>query len=179
MALEDLLAAAQLKNFPAGSVPEATHTAMGDPIFGAFSIPEGSLEAKAFHEAYIKSLEAGRPLSIVEAHTDISPVIVDLDMRQTSPERIYTEQHVSNFVDALLSATKHFVDQQCMEVVVLEKPTPRPAKNAKGKPLLLNGAPLYKDGIHVVMPNVVTHPEIQLAIREHFTKATENTLRKQ
>eukprot|EP00798_Chlamydomonas_sp_ICE-L_P003656 gene3656-biopygen21395 len=126
---------------------------MGDPVFGCD-------QAQAFREAYVHALrDAGRPLSIVEAHTDTSPVIIDLDMRQTTPERIYTQKHIEKFMDALLSATKYFIDQQHMDVVILEKPNPRLDKKHVG---------MYKGGLHVVMPNVITHPEIQLAIREHF-----------
>eukprot|EP00798_Chlamydomonas_sp_ICE-L_P008374 gene8374-biopygen4867 len=140
---------------------------MGEPMFGSFAIPDGGPQAQAFREAYVHALrDAGRPLSIVEAHTDTSPVIVDLDMRQAAPERVYTQQHIEKFMDALLSATKYFVDQQHMDVVILEKPNPRRDKKHVG---------MYKDGLHVVMPNVITHPEIQLAIRDHFVNdATEN-----
>eukprot|EP00798_Chlamydomonas_sp_ICE-L_P003041 gene3041-biopygen20784 len=133
---------------------------MGDPMFGSFAIPDGGPQAQAFREAYVHALrDEGRPMSIVEAHTDTSPVIVDLDMRQTTPERIYTQKHIENFMDALVAATKYFVDQQHMDVVILEKPNPRLDKKHLG---------VYKDGLHVFMPNVITHPEIQLAIREHF-----------
>eukprot|EP00798_Chlamydomonas_sp_ICE-L_P012655 gene12655-biopygen10580 len=140
---------------------------MGDPMFGSFAIPDGGPQAQAFREAYVHALrDAGRPLSIVEAHTDTSPVIVDLDMRQAAPERMYTQQHIEKFMDALLSATKYFVDLQHMDVVILEKPNPRRDKKHVG---------MYKDGLHVVMPNVITHPEIQLAIRDHFVNdATEH-----
>eukprot|EP00798_Chlamydomonas_sp_ICE-L_P015404 gene15404-biopygen24450 len=139
---------------------EATHGAMGDPMFGSFAIPDGGPQAQAFREAYVHALrDEGQPMSIVEAHTDTSPVIVDLDMRQTTPERIYTQKHIENFMDALVAATKYFVDQQHMDVVILEKPNPRLDKKHLG---------VYKDGLHVFMPNVITHPKIQLAIREHF-----------
>eukprot|EP00798_Chlamydomonas_sp_ICE-L_P023825 gene23825-biopygen18327 len=133
---------------------------MGDPMFGSFAIPDGGPHAQAFREAYVHALrDEGRPMSIVEAHTDTSPVIVDLDMRQTTPERSYTQKHIENFMDALVAATKYFVDQQHMDIVILEKPNPRLDKKHLG---------VYKDGLHVFMPNVITHPEIQLAIREHF-----------
>eukprot|EP00798_Chlamydomonas_sp_ICE-L_P028140 gene28140-biopygen32096 len=156
--LDVLLAAAHVKNFPAPT--EATHGAMGDPMFGSFAIPDGGPQAQAFREAYVHALrDEVRPMSIVEAHTDTSPVIFDLDMRQTTPERIYTQKHIENFMDALVAATKYFVDQQHMDVVILEKPNPRLDKKHLG---------VYKDGLHVFMPNVITHPEIQLAIREHF-----------
>eukprot|EP00798_Chlamydomonas_sp_ICE-L_P000734 gene734-biopygen480 len=156
--LDALLVAAHVKNFPAPT--EATHGAMGDPMFGSFAIPDGGPQAQAFSEAYVHALrDEGRPMSIVEAHTDTSPVIIDLDMRQTTPERIYTQKHIENFMDALVAATKYFVDQQHMDVVILEKPNPRLDKKHLG---------VYKDGLHVFMPNVITHPEIQLAIREHF-----------
>jgi hypothetical protein len=35
----------------------------------------------------------------------------------------------------------------------------------------------FKDGLHVVMPNVITHPEIQLAIRDHFVDDVSDTSR--
>jgi len=170
--LDALLAAAHVNNFPAPT--EATHGAMGDPMFGSFAIPDCGPQAQAFREAYVHALrDEGRPLSIVETHTDTSPVIVDLDMRQNTPERIYTQKHIEKFMDALVSATKYFVDQQHMDVVILEKPNPRLDKKHLG---------VYKDGLHVVMPNVITHPEIQLAIREHFVndvtehRTYENTI---
>eukprot|EP00798_Chlamydomonas_sp_ICE-L_P002526 gene2526-biopygen3549 len=134
---------------------------MGDPMFGSFAIPDGGHEAQEFRKAYVNAIRDGRNLSIVEAHTDTSPIIVDLDMRQTTPERIYTQKHIEKFMDALVSSTKVFVDQQHMDVVILEKPNPRLDKKH-------DIGIMYKDGLHVVMPNVITHPEIQLAIREHF-----------
>ena len=88
--LDVILAAAHVKNFPAPT--EATHGAMGDPMFGSFAIPDGGPQAQAFREAYVHALrDEGRPMSIVEAHTDTSPVIVDLDWSKWIPERYMTK----------------------------------------------------------------------------------------
>jgi phage/plasmid-associated DNA primase len=52
--LDVILAAAHVKNFPAPT--EATHGAMGDPMFGSFAIPDGGPQAQAFREAYVHAL---------------------------------------------------------------------------------------------------------------------------
>jgi len=141
----------------------ATHTSMGGaPFAGSFCIPaeaDARGAADAFTSAYVDAVERGLPVAMVERHTTTGPVIIDLDFRLTTPQRAYTRAGIDAFLDALVSTTRNFVSQSQIEVVVLEKPSPRPAAA---------GTLGFKDGIHVVLPNVVTHPEVQLAIRDSF-----------
>jgi hypothetical protein len=45
---------------------------------------------------------------------------------------------------------------ECFECFVLEKPTPRPNKSNTS----------FKDGFHLVIPGIVTRPELQRALRD-------------
>jgi hypothetical protein len=87
-------------------------------------------------------------------------VLVDIDLRQTGQERLYTRGDVDALVSALFAELALLVDLEQVQdtrCFVLEKPAPRLAK----------GGCSYKDGFHLQMPGVVTEPEpeLQLALR--------------
>jgi hypothetical protein len=109
-----------------------------------------------FMSAYIDALNAGMFLSIVEQHRYIGPAIVDIDLRQSVPGRIYNDANVRVFVDAFFKKIgKYVVVPENTQCFVLEKEKPRASTHG-----------MWKDGVHLVFPDVVTHPCIQHAVRK-------------
>jgi P4 family phage/plasmid primase-like protien len=157
-----------------------THTSLGKPA-GSFYIPVDALNT--FYAVYIEALESGRQeLHLTEKHRHIAPLLVDLDFRfeaataadadeaSTSegaaapplPKRRYTQAQVEAFIELYMRAVCEWVDVPSsvseIEVFLLEKPSPSMA--------IQGGASLEKDGIHIMVPSVVTKPSLQYCIRD-------------
>jgi len=138
----------------------ATHTEMPDAHgnrAGKYYVT--SAEGDAFFDAYVEALESGcNDLRVVEQHRFLSPVLVDLDFRQDDSARHYSiDDHVIPFAVALCDEVASCISgarESIGNVFVLEKPAPRLAKGQ-----------VWKDGVHVVIPGVVTRPELQHAVR--------------
>jgi len=132
-----------------------THTSLGNPQ-GCFYIPTDEYEE--FITEYVSSIEAGSTPSLTEKHKTISPVLIDLDFRQETKTRLYTLENIQEFLNVLISVTQQYVDQNYIKCVVMEKLQPRES----------NVAGVYKDGVHIVLTNVITVPNIQHKIREEI-----------
>jgi hypothetical protein len=127
---------------------------MGEPTSGSFSLPAGSEIEREFQQAYGACVDAGAAVHLTERHTALGPVVIDVDLRHAGSERVYTREHVKGFLDALVSVLVDYVSVPTVEVVLLEKAGPRLCDKPGGG---------YKDGWHIVLPNVVTHAAVQHA----------------
>jgi len=139
---------------PPGSPIEPTHTSMTG---GKYYVP--GVESDSFVDAYAACKQEGTCApSIVEQHRHVGPVVVDIDLRQHGAVRMYGRDTVGAFVSSLYAELGKLVElpEEDAECYVLEKPAPRPGKN---------GA-FFKDGLHLVLPGVVTRPELQFALRD-------------
>lgn len=123
---------------------------------GSYDIPESKMHV--FYELYQHCFDSKQWPALTEKHTTLSPILIDLDFRQKSPERIYNEETLYRFFNVLLHCIIEHIDisEKTIEFYLLEKPDPRPSKT--------DG--IYKDGIHLIFPNVITTPAIQHAIRK-------------
>ncbi len=163
-----LRAALNKARAPAGApASSVTHTSMGEPTAGSFCMPEGSEAERAFLAAYAACVDAGAAVHVVERHSALGPCVVDIDLRHHGAARIYTRDHVLRFMDAFLTVLLNYVQAPSIDVVLLEKPAPRPDGGGAGAGAGA-GEPVYKDGWHIVLPNVVTHPAVQKALRAEF-----------
>lgn len=115
-----------------------------------------------FYDIYSKSLEEGSKPSITEKHKPISPILIDLDFRHVNADRIYDKAFVYDFLNVLLTVIRDYVDQDEMSVYVLEKPSPRRCKEN------------YKDGLHIIIPDVITQASIQYKIRDDILAYHKN-----
>lgn len=141
-----------------------THTSLAG---GKYYIPGSAVDA--LYDAYAAALQAGEPLALAECHRHVGPVIIDLDLRAHAlayaatapandgggvPQKLYEPRQVARFVNALFSALEDLaLLPDGTEAYVLEKPA-----RIKGNDV--------KDGIHVVLPNVVSRPELQSLLRD-------------
>jgi hypothetical protein len=103
---------------------------------------------------------------LVERHRHIGPVIIDIDLRQRVPDRQYTSADIERLVTCLMLQLRRLVtidDPAALTCYVLEKPKPRPDKKPN----------LWKDGIHLHFPGIVTRPQLQLALRTAVLPAVD------
>lgn len=146
-----------LKQYKVEKGSEFTHTSLGEPK-GSYYI-SGDIQEN-FNALYATALENGENLYLTEKHRDISPVLIDLDFRQNTADRLYTDDMIVKFLNALKSQIIEYTDCQEMTFYVLEK-------GIEARPSKSGG---YKDGLHIVVPDVVTKPDIQFIIRDNIIK---------
>lgn len=124
-----------------------------------------------------------KPYNLLEKHKDIGPVLIDLDFRYDVPEdaippegktvkekkarneaikklcyRRYTSEMIDEFVHAYACIIDKYYDISQLESLtfyIMEKPAP--TFDSKQKKV--------KDGIHIVISDLITTPEIQKALR--------------
>jgi len=88
-----------------------THTAMGDPIKGAFTIPDKDIPT--FNQLYENLLKHRIPMSIIEQHREhVAPLLIDLDFRQNVPERLYTKELIIEFVKKLDAIVNQYIAEE-------------------------------------------------------------------
>jgi hypothetical protein len=138
-----------------------THTSMGEP-FGAFYIPPDDLPL--FYELYTRHFIAKDPLYLTEKHLvtndnkTVGPILIDFDFRQKVAHRVYKYQTIEDCVRRLEKIIRPLVNMEFIKCYVLEKPAPKPDKTQG----------VWKDGVHLIFPDVVTCPELQYVIRRQF-----------
>ena len=142
-----------------------THTSITDPA-GSFYIPTDKVDE--FFEVYVAAMSAGCDLHMTEKHKDLSPVLIDLDFRFGCDvaERRYTTEMVEEVIRAYLRELAPFVATEEAEVFLMEKPEPVREESKQR----------VKDGVHVVVTNVVTRPSIQMIARRRSLQAIEKVL---
>lgn len=133
---------------------EHTHTSLWSPL-GSFYIQSEDLEN--FYVNYTNALNNGYSLHITEKHRDISPFLIDLDFRfdkESGLNRKYTEDHLDKIVQIYVDIIQEWIQlEDDYEIYILEKPHPVRSKDC------------IKDGIHIVIPDIVTPPTVQYAVR--------------
>jgi P4 family phage/plasmid primase-like protien len=145
---------------------EHTHTSIFKPS-GSFYIPADELEM--FYQMYQNALLGGEDLFMTEKHRDMSPFLIDLDFRferyGNELERKYTHKDVEAVIQVYLKKSMEYLQltQPC-HVYLLEKPYPTFDKG------------LVKDGIHIIIPDIVTRPSVQHLIRKDILPEVKSAL---
>jgi hypothetical protein len=139
-----------------------SHTGLGVHS-GSYLIRGRSVDT--FMNRYSECLKDGVRLHLTERHKAMSPILIDLDFRQDTSIRLYNETLIKEFLNVLLSVTKRYINQDHMVVFVLEKPNPR---SCKGE---------FKDGLHIMIEDVVTIPSIQHQIRKDILNEFPSSVR--
>ena len=133
-----------------------THTSLGLPC-GSYNIPDS--EVPAFMATYKRAHAMGVPLHMSESHLPHGPVVIDLDFRQASASRCYDQAWMLDFARRLAATIAVFVDQATFSIYVLQKEAPRPHKK---------DPTVFKDGLHLIAPDIITVPAVQRAVRARF-----------
>jgi P4 family phage/plasmid primase-like protien len=145
-----------------------THTSMAGEHKGTYLVPPHA--TGTLYELYVKALADGVPVHINEKHPDVIPLLIDLDFRMTTVTRGYTAEHVQRIVEAYMRQAERLVECQGAEIFVMEKPCPREETKK-------DGTVIIKDGLHIVVPGVVTTEALQLLLRARVLPLLEPILR--
>jgi P4 family phage/plasmid primase-like protien len=142
-----------------------THTSLTG---GKYNIPLE--ESKQFHNLMAKTCFADQmAVSIVERHGESGPVVVDLDIEYTTDTnaphtRVYYGDSIETFLRLLVSAIMQYVDvpddRKTRLIYVFEKSSPTL------KAVTDDGCANWKDGLHIMLPNIITSPDVQKLIRK-------------
>ena len=146
------------------TIPENkfTHTSLGQPpdsYPGSYCINDEDLSL--FYNLYNKDTFLENKLChLTEKHKDVSPILIDLDFKHsnTLTKRQYTEDFIIKFLEIYVKEMNKYISVSDERVVafVLEKNKP----NFQG-----GGKSMFKDGIHIIFPYIITEPKIQYLIR--------------
>jgi P4 family phage/plasmid primase-like protien len=137
-----------------------THTSIANPAGSFYVCPK---DLPVFLELYQKAVSEGETnLHLTEKHSDVGPILIDLDFRfaaehgdDEKPKRRYTAENITNVFRIYADTIANYIDEiDHFDVYVMEKPAPVLAKE------------LEKDGIHLVIPDIVTAPTFQYMLRE-------------
>jgi P4 family phage/plasmid primase-like protien len=158
--LETKSASAKLKEFlekhRASNGTPATHTSL---IGGAYAIPDEDMDGfwDVYCDAYSKSVV---DLFLTEKPKALSGLRIDIDFRlRNEHERAHDEQRIIKFVSTIMGFLNDYIHLNETEYVfVMEKP-PR-----KDKP----EHDYFKDGLHIVMPQVYCCYNILYMLRDYM-----------
>ncbi len=134
-----------------------THTSLGDPV-GSFYIPIEKEEQ--FYKLYSMAVKSGESLFLTEKHKDLSPILLDFDFRYEivdKLERKYTENHLNKIVQIYVNILNDYFDTENLKIYIFEKDSPCVFKETEK---------IAKDGIHIMIPDIVTKPSVQYILRK-------------
>ena len=138
-----------------------SHTSMFNPK-GAFFIKNDELDF--FYQLYQKAIFDGIELHITERHEEISPIIIDLDLKYELEtfERKHNETHIKKIIDLyiteIISIFNINIGDKRLSSFVFERDE---IYKTKG---------ITKDGIHIMFPYIISYPVAQYHIRDNILK---------
>lgn len=143
-----------LKTFKTAKSSDFTHTSLGPP-YGSYYIQAEDYET--FLDNYIESLENGENHHLTEKHRMISPILIDFDFRYNNKKkRQYTSNHLYKLINIYINILNDYIHLEKYKIYILEKENPFFDKEKN----------ITKDGIHIIIPNVITKTNFQLFIRK-------------
>ena len=135
-----------------------THTSMAG---GKYYIPEDKLDV--FYDLYVESILNGDKQYLVEKPRDIGPLRIDFDFVYDGVVKTHqhTQEQVVAFAEAYIKAVGQYVQLPAnVDMHIMEKR--KPTYEAKGN--------RTKSGIHIVVPNVLTHKLVEQSVRRTLVK---------
>jgi P4 family phage/plasmid primase-like protien len=134
---------------------EFSHTSIVKPS-GAYYIP--AEEEDNFFRLYKQAILFKDDLHMTEKHRDISPILIDLDFRfelnDDNIKRKFTDEHITHIIKSYVNTLRDLVEFDSIDIYVMLKPYPVIDKG------------MVKDGLHIVIPNLVTKPVVQYMARK-------------
>ena len=137
---------------------EFTHTMIPNhPVHygGSYTISDNNYNR--FLDLYcVDVFERKQETYLTEKHKDISPILIDLDFRfeLSNTKRQYTSEFIKGYLTCFMEEIMEliYIDKP-IEIFILEKTKPKVVKK------------LVKDGIHIMIPSIITLPMIQYIVR--------------
>ena len=144
---------------------EMTHTSIIKPS-GAFYIPTDEMDA--FYSIYKRAMTGGEDLYMTEKHRDISPFLIDLDFKFEKGEkleRMYSLHDIESVIKLYTEHISEYVEiPPQYDIYLLEKPYPSVDKGT------------VKDGVHIIIPDIITKSSVQMLIRKDILKGMKEVL---
>lgn len=144
-----------------------THTSITEPA-GSYYLKYDDMIK--FYDLYKQGMKNGCSLYMTEKHRDISPVLIDFDFRFEKEiiQRKYTIELIEEIIQVYISEISKFVVvPEDIEVYIMEKPTPTFVEKKN----------ITKDGLHIVIPNIITRPSVQLLVRRNLLDRFDKILK--
>lgn len=150
-----------------------SHTSFGQSN-GSYKVP--LVEQEEFFEEYARealrcSRSRGAEVCVVERHREYGPVVIDLDFRFDPPASgLITRRHDCAIVDDFLAeyfkvlSSWVVLPEGGVDVYIMERPSPRVDKG------------VVKDGVHIVIPEVITECRLQACIRKDALSSCDRVL---
>lgn len=146
---------------------EFTHTSL---VGGKWNIPDSELDH--FYESYYNACINKQLLYITEKHQlNYSPIVIDFDIlyKEGITKRQINESHLDSIVTIFIDYIKLYIKDDYYKCYVMQRPAPYLKKDKTGhespstEDARTNN---YKDGLHIVFPNIVTEYEFQFIMRK-------------
>ena len=139
-----------------------THFSMGKP-YGCFNITKID-DQNLFSLYYEKALREKSELYLLEKHkSNYGPIIIDIDINYQSnnEERKYNYEHIQNIIFYYNKVINKYLDvkKDDFYAFVTEKKSPSICSGNN-----------YKDGFHILYPNIWVNNKIQFIIRDEVVK---------
>ena len=152
-----------LKKFKVNKGDKHTHFSMGNP-WGSFNIvSEDNLNL--FKLYYENSIKENTTLHILEKHkNNYGPIIVDIDIKYNNDERVYKKNDI-------LCVIKNY-NKIISKYLKIDLETNYSFVCEKNNPSISNGD-TYKDGFHIMYPNIWVNFDLQYIIRDEVVKIFE------
>jgi P4 family phage/plasmid primase-like protien len=146
-----------------------THQSYG-VFFGTFSLDKDA--RREFYRLYVDAVDAGVDnLSILERQKDYAPIIVDVDLEvaqedYTEGYRLYDDDLIENIISKYIEAINTYLDvpdrHDALNAFLFEKQQPSEKETC------------YKDGFHLVFPNICAHSKVRHLLRYKVVKLCED-----
>ena len=159
-----------VRNFPPGT--DITHVSLRG---GSYHIPFNTSVYDTFVDLYSSEITTNKRTkpSLVEQYNvrpDGTSLVIDLDFRQDCSHRIVTDELVDVITSSLNQILYEYIDAPSpMQCFILTKgPTPRDTRNPC----------VFKDGVHLVYPELIVTKQFQLDLKSIFIDRHPNILKK-
>lgn len=131
-----------------------THQSWGKILQGTFHINKHDM--REFMQLYSNTINDYH-LSILELPKEYGPILIDVDLKskEAHEDRLYNDTHIRTLLNIYNNVLNEFLDVDNLDynLCVLEKPQKT------------NIDDIYRDGLHIMIPEICTTIEIRHAIR--------------
>lgn len=148
--------------------PPYSHTGVGK-YSGKFFI--GKNDLKKFYNKYNEIINNNINVHLIEQHSDISPIIIDIDLKYNSDikKREFNDDNIKEIIEIYNDEIEKYFEihetekDELIQAFVFERPAP-----------YYTNKDILKDGIHIMYPFIITEPEIQYLIRDNVIKRVDH-----
>ena len=139
---------------------KATHRSYGE-CKGNFVLNKD--QTKEMMKLYVDAIDKGETnLTILEMPKEYGPIVIDIDLEQLEDTRLYDGALIKTVIKYYIESINKYlkVSKKCYNIYLLEKE----------KPTYKEKETKYKDGFHVMFPDICVQQDIRHLIRCYAVK---------